>query len=360
MSGKGVKVKGDFGELQSINHWAWPYPWTITISRKTLLVLGVGLLLGFGLTFSVGANDTGLERPEFALTTLDGPGNVGQYTSVTIGADGLGLISYHDVTNRNLKVAHCSNRACTAATLTTLDSAGEVGQFTSVTIGADRLGLISYYDATNNRNLKVAHCSDQACTAATLTTLDDTGDVGQDTSVTIGADGLGLISYHDATNGNLKVAHCSDRACTAATLTTLDSKGDVGQDTSVTIGADGLGLISYRDVTNGNLKVAHCSNRTCTSATLTTLDSAGEVGQDTSVTIGADRLGLISYYDTANGNLKVAHCPTPSAFPPTAVAEQLGITESHHSKKGVTESLAVRKKKDGATTERESMHVGSF
>ena len=60
-----------------------------------------------------------------------------------MGADGLGLISYHDVTNRNLKVAHCSDRACTAATLTTLDSAGDVGQATSVTIGADRLGLIS-------------------------------------------------------------------------------------------------------------------------------------------------------------------------------------------------------------------------
>ena len=30
--------------------------------------------------------------------------------------------------------------------------------------------------------------------------------------------------------------------------------------TSITIGADGLGLISYYDVTNGDLKVAHCSN----------------------------------------------------------------------------------------------------
>ena len=179
------------------------------MSRNTLFVLGVGLLLGFGLTLNVGANDTGLERPRLALTTLDGPGNVGQDTSVTIGADGLGLISYHDITNRTLKVAHCSNRACTAATLTTLDS-------------------------------------------------------------------------------------------------------------------------------------------------------AGEVGQDTSVTIGADRLGLISYYDTTNGNLKVAHCPTSFAVLPTAVAEQLGITESHHSKNGVTESLPVKKKKDGATTERESTHVGSF
>jgi hypothetical protein len=132
------------------------------MSRKTLLVLGVGLLLGFGLTLSTGADETGLERPGFALTTLDSAGDVGQDTSVTIGADGLGLISYHDVSNRNLKVAHCSDQACTAATLSTLDSAGEIGQFTSVTIGADGLGLISYRDVTNG-NLKVAHCSDRSC-----------------------------------------------------------------------------------------------------------------------------------------------------------------------------------------------------
>ena len=132
------------------------------MSRKTFLVLGVGLLLCFGMTLSVGADDTGHERSGFALTTLAGSGNVGQYTSVTIGADGLGLISYRDVTNGDLKVAHCSNRACTSATHTTLDSTGDVGQDTSVTIGADGLGLISYRDVTNG-NLKVAHCSDPSC-----------------------------------------------------------------------------------------------------------------------------------------------------------------------------------------------------
>jgi hypothetical protein len=93
--------------------------------------------------------------------------------------------------------------------------------------------------------------------------VDHAGDVGQYSSVTIGIDGLPLISYYDATNGNLKVAHCSNSACTSATRTTVDHAGDVGQYSSVTIGTDGLPLISYYDATNSDLKVAHCSNLFC-------------------------------------------------------------------------------------------------
>jgi hypothetical protein len=196
------------------------------------------------------------------LTTLDSAGDVGYGTSITIGADGRGLISYGDATNGDLKVAHCADTACTAATLTTLDSAGDVGGFTSITLGADGLGLVSYYDNTNG-DLKVAHCADTACSAATLTTLDSAGDVGWYTSITLGADGLGLVSYYDWTRGALKVAHCADTACTAATLAILDSTANVGRHTSITIGADGLGLISYFDRTNYDLKVAHCSSTFC-------------------------------------------------------------------------------------------------
>lgn len=122
--------------------------------------------------------------------------------------------------------------------------------------------------------------------ANALATLDSVGDVGIQTSVTVGTDGLGLISYGDFTNGDLRVAQCEDVDCTSAATQTLDNAGIVGASTSVTIGADRLGLISYFGETNGDLKVAHCENVACTSATTQTLDSAGNVGAYTSATVG--------------------------------------------------------------------------
>jgi len=297
------------------------------------------------------------------IATLDaagvGIGHDGEDTSAIIGADGLGLLSYFDETNTDLRVAHCNDVACSGATKTTLDSAGDVGRGSSVVLGADGLGLISYRDKTNG-TLKVAHCDNTACTSATVSTVQsnigsnplswdtsatvgpgpeglalisyttqsgvelhvahcanlkctsasaspelDGASIAGEPSMTLGADGLGLISYR-ATNEDLRVAHCNDVACTSAVVTILDSLGSVGGNSSVAIGTDGLGLIAYTDDTNDHLKVAHCNNRACTNATSSTIDNAANSGGWPSVTIGTDGLGLISY--SSNGYLSFAHC----------------------------------------------------
>jgi hypothetical protein len=49
--------------------------------------------------------------------------------------------------------------------------------------------------------------------ATSLTTVDATGSVGYNPSLTIGADGLPVIAYYDGTNGHLKVAKCSNVFC---------------------------------------------------------------------------------------------------------------------------------------------------
>src|SRR4029077_20055099 len=68
-----------------------------------------------------------------SITPIDGP-TAGLYTSLTVGTDGLGLISYYDLGDADLKVAHCANVTCSSATRTTVDSAGRVGLYTSVTV----------------------------------------------------------------------------------------------------------------------------------------------------------------------------------------------------------------------------------
>jgi hypothetical protein len=263
-------------------------------------------------------------------TTLDSAGNVGRFPSVTVGTDGLGLVSYLDATSHNLKVAHCSNLACTSATVSTIVSSGAVADdYTSVAVGTDGLGLVSYVD---NGNLRVAHCTNAVCSSATSNPIDTT--TVAHSSLAIDADGLPLISYLDNANSDLRVAHCTDLACAASSSTGFDTGNSSGFYTSLTIGWDGLGLVSYRDVTSSALKVAHCDNLACSAAMVSPVDTTGIEGEFSSITTGADGLGVISYYDGTGGrqDLKVAHCGnlacTTSSFVAVDTAGQVGWNTS--------------------------------
>jgi len=197
-------------------------------------------------------------------TPVDSVGNVGQSPSIAMGVDGYPLISYRDTTANDLKVAHCTALDCSSFVANTIDPSFAVGADSSLTIGSDGLGLVSYFDNAA-ANLKVAHCSNVACTTASTYTVDPTALVGQFTSNTVGTDGLVVISYYDnsASTLDLKVAHCANVTCSSATTTTVDKPGDVGQNTSITIGADGLPFITYRDLTGNSVASMHCPNAFC-------------------------------------------------------------------------------------------------
>ena len=229
------------------------------------------------------------------------------YTSITIGTDGLGLISVYDPVALSLRTVHCINAACSTASAATLDSTSGVGSFNTIAIGSDGLGLIAYpfFNA-----LGTAHCADVACTSATISENPAYGPFY--VSITIGADGLGLISGSSGP-GILGVAHCTNVACTSFTgLTVLDPIHG-GSATSITTGPDGLGLIAYRDNVNGGLRIAHCSNAACSVAATSAVDPIG--GDDASITMGSDGLGIISHYDFAGQNLHVVHCANALCTP---------------------------------------------
>jgi len=195
---------------------------------------------------------------------------------MAIGSDGLPVISYHDITAGALKVAKCANAACSpagSATITTLDDppANAVAFTNAIAIGSDGFPVISYTDETAG-TLKVAKCSNIACSPAdtvTITTIVDppASEVGA-SSIAIGGDGLPVISYAEyfSDNGTLNVVKCGNAACTGATLvsTVDDPLRDVGSFSSIAVGSDGLPIISYRDDGAGAfLKVAKCGSKSC-------------------------------------------------------------------------------------------------
>jgi len=247
--------------------------------------------------------------------TVDSFSDVGRYTSITIGTDGFPIISYYDVSSQDLRIAHCTNVSCTSSNAPSLavDSTDDVGQYTSIAIGTDGLPVISYYDVTNTA-LKVVHCTNADCQSFdTPVTVDNSASVGQHTSITIGTDSLPVVSYYDELpNRDLKVAHCTNISCSTSTTTTVDSIGDVGDWTSITIGTDGLPVISYNDNANFFLKFVHCTNASCSSSDTPVIVNSGCCfGAFTSITIGTDGLPVISYLDSNISDLKVAKCTNP-------------------------------------------------
>jgi hypothetical protein len=237
----------------------------------------------------------------------------GLHTSIAIGIDGNPIISYLTLSGGNLEVAACDNPTCTTSTNTIIDSDGFVGSYTSIAIGTNGNPIISYYDQDNSA-LKVTACNNPTCTTSTNSTVDSNGDVGKFTSITIGTNGNPIISYYDQTNSALKVAVCNNLTCTGSTELErstnyiLDSAGNVGLYPSIAINFDGFPIISYLDYDNQDLKVAACNNPTCTTSTNTTVDSVTAVLVNSSIAIGTNGNPIISYYDFANKDLKVAIC----------------------------------------------------
>jgi hypothetical protein len=245
--------------------------------------------------------------------------------SITIAGTGRPLLNYRNGYSFDLIVANCLTADCSSYNTRTIDGTDDtnykVGYWASSATGVDGMGLISYQRGDTG-DLKVAHCNDLTCTATnpTVSVLDSANDTGYYTALVIGADGRGLISYVDKTANALRVAHCDDNACTTATLSTLDS---VNMEpsfapylTAITIGADGLGLIVYYDQANSLLKAAHCTDLQCSSAAISTIKAVPPVAGDVlGLTIGVDGLPLVAYYDSADTDLKIIHCANAFCAP---------------------------------------------
>lgn len=235
------------------------------------------------------------------------PNGAGEVTSLALDSNGFGRISYYDDANDDLEYIECANSDCSSRVLTTIDPAGNMGDFSSLDIGSDGFVRIGYWD-DSGKNIRFARCSNDSCSLRTVTIVETTGNIGEYISMKLGTDDLGRMSYYDDTNDDLKLIRCTNANCSTKIATAIDSGGDVGQHTSLILDSNNFAFISYYDNTNDDLKFVRCTNLDCTTKNITTIDSTGTVGTYTSIALGPDGFARISYYDSSNSALKFARC----------------------------------------------------
>lgn len=244
-----------------------------------------------------------------ALTVVDDPpaNNVNE-PAMTIGADGLPIISYWDSTDNDLKLARCVDAACSRpAQIRVVDATGNTGRFGDIAIGSGGLPVISYI-SSSALQLRLARCLDAACTSADLLTLDTAVEQSRTAIVVPPADPRPAIAY--VRGSQLHLLRCTNTSCSGAQArVVVDATVGTGGSLSMAVGSDGLPVIAYSDGGAGSLKLARCTNADCSTRSIVTVDDpANNVGSNTSIAIGTAGLAVISYRDNTAGALKIARC----------------------------------------------------
>ena len=260
------------------------------------------------------------------LAAVDSTGNVGLHTSLQLNSADRAVISYYDGTNTRLKLAVCTNDACTTRTRTVVDT-GSLGTYTSLQLASGDLPVISYHDSAAG-SLKLVRCLDTTCSASVINIVDNTAAVvGLYTSLQLTSAGNPVIAYYDQSNGNLKIAFCGDSFCTSILIVrrNLVTSGNVGQYASLQLDSSDIPVVSYYDATNENLKIIKCGNAGCTSGnTNRNVDTTGRVGKYTSLQLNSLGYPVISYtkendLDSFRSILKLARCNDPTCSSVTRV-----------------------------------------
>lgn len=189
--------------------------------------------------------------------------------ALAIPPDGRPLIAYLDANNQDLLYVRCGDGACADANkFAAIDTTGTSLRAPSIAL-VGGLPQMAY----QNAGLRLATCASLDCSdGISFKTLSPEPPIS--TAVLAGRDGAALIAYEaDAAVDSLRLAKCSDVACTVVSVLTLDKATSVGVGTGVQMrqGADGLPVISYFDRQFGTVKLARCSKQDCSASTLTTV-----------------------------------------------------------------------------------------
>ena len=123
------------------------------------------------------------------------------------------------------------------------------------------------------------------------------------------------IVYYDNTNGDLKFFDCDDANCYTGTATTVDSTGNVGDQLSIHCPSATDCKIAYIDETNTALLFYDCDNATCSSGTKRGLDgdTGGVLSKGTACSTTRNAGQYPQIFCPTAGNCKIAYSITGAA-----------------------------------------------
>ena len=127
-------------------------------------------------------NDVNCTAGGYTIRSPDTGGDIGQYSTLTLDASGIPVVSYYDASNQDLKVLHCSNRECASPGGILMTSGTPFPTLTGTSADTIDATAAVYYrrqrgetDASTSRNKRLC-CS-------TITTCNIASDRGADHNI---------------------------------------------------------------------------------------------------------------------------------------------------------------------------------
>lgn len=235
----------------------------------------------------------------------------GGAADLLIGADGLLFVAYWTVASHELKAAHCLDRRCSTVDITAVSpTSAPTGWHVQAVVDMTGLPILAYQDPSAEI-ITLAYCLDIGCSSATIVPLLGT-EGGTDPAITVLGDGSLLLAFQ--LGGTLATAHLTS-PYVPPTVTIVDASSSVGGGAAIATGADGLGIVAYHDAVNDHVKTAHCETVSCSAATLTTLPYAAAVSSaNHALVVRPDGRPLIVAAGEPTGRdwIQVASCTDPA------------------------------------------------
>ncbi len=232
-------------------------------------------------------------------TRVEQVNDTGSYSDIAVDQEGTPIVSYHYLSDQNLKLASCP--LCRVPSRNHIGTAGSEDSI-SLVQATNGNPIMTYQDAGDN-NFYLVYCQDRSCDTFEKTAIG--ANLHINPSMALQPNGRPALAYFHASTNELKYTACNNVDCTDKTTNVIFFDGF---DPSLVFTTAGLPVISYYNATFDNLHIAYCHDINCANADHYTLDAVGDVGQETSMILTPEDEPMISYYDATNNQIKFIIC----------------------------------------------------